>query len=192
MSDAMIFMSVAEADGGPTVPVGREFAELWERRAPATMEWSFHVEPETSHFTAVVPSLRRALDLLYPAWGFIADLRSRIDADGPDTVEQWFDDKHAELGWRFLPQVMELGELAFGLAVAGNVDGARALTARLREEAPRSPGVYEVSAYVEIYLSDPERALEYVRRAIAIGEEIDFFPDRVQMFRNLEAQLVSE
>lgn len=191
-SDAMIFMSVAEADGGPTVPVGREFSELWKQRAPATMEWSFQVEPETSHFTAVVPSLRRALDLLYPAWGFTEELRSRIDADGPDAVDRWFDDKHATLGSRFLPQVMELGELSFELAVAGNFDGARALTARLRKEAPRSPGVYEVSAYVEMYSSAPERALELVRQAIAIGEEIDFFPDRLQMFRNLEAQLVAE
>ena len=191
-SDAMIFMSVAEADGGPTVPVGQEFAELWKRRASETLEWSFHVEPEASHFTALVPSLRRALDLLYPAWGFTAELRLRIDADGPAAVDRWFEYQHATLGWRFFPQTMELGELAFELAAAGNFDGARALTARLRKEAPRSPGVYEISSYVEMYASAPEHALGFVRQAIAIGEEIDFFPSRLQTYRNLAAQLEAE
>ena len=67
--EVFLYMAVAEADGGPTVPDGIAFAELFEQTPNERIEWYFEVVEETNHFTAVMPALFSAIEKLYPVWG---------------------------------------------------------------------------------------------------------------------------
>ena len=188
-SEAMIYMSVAEADGGPTVPDGEAFAELWRERAPDSLEWSFQVIPRTNHFTAVIPSLHQALDELFPTWGSRAELAARLEAEGAGAVDAWFDQQHATLGPRFFPPIMELNELAYGLSGQAKFEHARALSRRLRAERPDSPEVFAVAAYIELQAGDSRAALDFVHEAIAVAERVGFFASRTQSYRQLAAKI---
>ncbi len=188
-TDAMVYLAIAEADGGPTVPVGMEFADLWKARAPASLEWSFRVEPETSHFTAVLPSLHRALDTLYPAWGFGPELNERLQTRGVEAIDEMFEEKRAALGPRFFPQTMELNELAYGLLAQDMIPEARALMARLRKEAPSSPELYSTSSYVEMMAGELELALDFARQAVALGHRTGHFKSRIVMYEQLRDEI---
>lgn len=190
--EKFVYMSVAEADGGATVPDGKAFAELMAARKPEGMEWHFDVIPQTNHFTAVVPSLHDALEKLYPAWGHDDEVIARARAGGAEGVEAWFAEKRAALGTRFYPQSMELGVAAYRLAQEGHGEGARALSARLRELYPDRPGVYEASAFVAFTLGDRQGARDLIRQAIAVAERIGYYPNRITMFRSFLARLEAQ
>lgn len=188
-TEAMVYLSVAEADGGETVPAGDDFAHLWRDRAPDALEWSYRVIPRTNHFTAVMPSLQEAFDRLYRFWGFVDELQTAMEEDGPKAIDATFEAWRAKWGPRFHPQIMELNELAFGLAGAKKIELARALVRRLIEEAPESPEVYAVSSFVEMSAGELDAALPLVRRAIEVGEARAYFPTRIEMYRRMESQI---
>lgn len=186
--DAFLYMAVAEADGGATVPDGNTFAELFEARGPDTIEFHYDIVPATNHFTVVMPAFADALQKLYPAWGFEDELRQRIEADGAAAINQWFAEKQRELGPRFYSQAMELGLMGITLASEGREDAVRALFDRLRADHPRSAETLFINALAENALGNTETAVERVEQAHALGRETGVMPHRLTAYRNLAEQ----
>ena len=187
--DIFYYMAVAEADGGATVPDGTAFAALFEQSAPDSIEWHYDIVPGTNHFTVVMPALADALQRLYPAWGFEAELEQRLAAEGEAAIAQWFATKERELGPRFYPQAMELGLLGIRLAASGEAEAARALYARLRSEHPESAETLFMQALAENALGDPGAAAQWAERAYRLGREAgNVMPHRLTTYRNFARQ----
>ncbi len=131
-TDAFVWMAVGEGDGGPTVPSSRRLAEVFEARAPASLEWTFDVTPKTDHFKNVPSGLHDAFMALFPAWGFDAELTAAGAAGGAAGVDAWFADKARTLGWRFVPAWFDLGVAAMALQREGHEEAALAALSQLR------------------------------------------------------------
>lgn len=187
--EAFLYLSVGEGDGGATVPDGDLFAELLREKAPESLEWSYTVFPEENHFTNVPVSLHHALTALFPFWKFDQELRDAALENGRRGVERWFNEKHGALGWRFVPQSMELSLAAYALANDGHVDPAIAIFDRLEQIYPDRPEIIATRASAMLVAGDEKRALADVTRAIALGEAVGHYPDRLQAFRNLRNTL---
>lgn len=184
-----VYMAVAEADGGQTVPAGEELAAMFSERAPESLDWMFEVIPETNHFTAVMPGVHAALDTLYPGWPQVEQLEAHLDGDEPDKIKAWFDDQQDKLGWRFYPQSMDLTLLANRLVTEQKTQSAKALMREVRQRFKARPEVHAMSGYVEAGQGNTRQALKHMRDAVRIGEQGNYFENRVQMYRNLVARL---
>ncbi|QLC21161.1 alpha/beta hydrolase [Parasphingopyxis sp. CP4] len=179
------YMAVAEADGGATVPDGNAFAEMFEARAPDSIEWHYSVVPRTNHFSVVMPAFADAIERLYPAWGFDTALQERIETDGATAINSWFAEREAELGPRFYPQAMELGLLGIRLAAAGEADAARALFARVHREHPDNAETAFMNALAENALGDRAAAIHWTAEAYRVGRATgDVMPHRLTTYRN--------
>lgn len=178
--DAWLYHSVAEADGGATVPDGDLFAQLLRDRAPAELDWTYEIIPETTHFSAVPPSLHNAFMALFPVWGQDAQLGDRIRREGPPAIDAWFAQHQERLGYRFFPQDWDMMILAYGLAREGHVDGALALIRRMQREYPLNPSL--VSAEGDILQRDGRRdaALSAYDRALALMHAIDYHGNSIE------------
>ena len=133
-----LYMAVAEADGGATVPDGVAFAEKLQSQPLAGLETHFEIIDETNHFTAVTPALVSALDKLYPAWGLDTEVREVMSNEGVEGLNQWFSKKEQTLGYRFFPPKMELENLAISMAQEGQGPQAEALVENLLNRYPES------------------------------------------------------
>lgn len=182
------YMAVAEADGGATVPDGNAFAEMFEARAPDSIEWHYSVVPRTNHFSVVMPAFADAIERLYPAWGFDTALQARIETDGATAINSWFAEREAELGPRFYPQAMELGLLGIRLAAAGEAEAARALFARVHREHPDNAETAFMNALAENALDDRAAAMRWIEEAYRVGRATgDVMPHRLTTYRNIGA-----
>ena len=187
-----LYLAVGEGDGGATVPDGERFAELLEQSAPDGLEWVFHIHPRENHFTNVPYALHDALAWLYPFWGLDETLIEAGRAAGPQGVADWYDAREAELGWRFVPQSMELGLAGVTLAREGRLEAAEAIFDRLEARYPQRPEVFAMHAQARFAAGDHAGADAAIARAIALGEQVGHPSDRLQAFRNFREALTPE
>jgi len=136
--EIFLYMAVAEADGGATVPDGIAFAELFEQVPNERIEWYFEVIEDTNHFTAFMPGLFSAIEKLYPVWGMDRDVEEIALKQGAEGLDTWFEEKEADLGFRFLLPMMELEFLAIDLAGKGHGRVAEVLMGELLDRRPES------------------------------------------------------
>lgn len=186
--NGFLYMSVAEADGGETVPAGDEFAELLERLAPPSLEWHYEIIPRTTHFTAVPPSLHAALDRLFPAWKLDRELAAAARRGGSRAVEEWFDARRASLGFRFHPQRTPYSLAAMDLAREGLEESALAIMTRLRRAFPTHPEIPANHAVILAALGRHQDAVEAMDEAIRLGDAAGHEPSRIARFRLLRTQ----
>ncbi len=138
LDEIFLYMAVAEADGGATVPDGIAFAELFEQSTNEKLEWYFEVIEQTNHFTAVMPALFSAIEKLYPVWGLDKEVEEIALKRGAEGLDTWFREKEADLGFRFLLPMMELEFLAIDLAGRGHGPAAEVLMEKLLNKRPES------------------------------------------------------
>lgn len=187
--EAYLYLSVGETDGGATVPDGTRFADLLERRAPETLDWSYRITSGTDHFTNVTASLHEIFMQLFPAWGFDRELAATVRSDGRDAALALFDARRAELGWRFGLLWFDMGVSAIGLARDGHLDAAIAILERMLDV---DPGRTETRFFIaNAYAAAGEivAAITTVDEAISHGLSVDHDPTRITAFRNFRARL---
>jgi uncharacterized protein len=187
--DKFLYLSVGEGDGGMTVPDGDKFSALLEKQAPPSLEWSYEIFPEENHFTNVPISLHHALAKLFPFWAFDQQLIAAAKAEGSRGVSKWFAEKETDLGWRFTPQSMELSLAAYALANEGIWEGANAIFDTLERRYPERPEILAVRASALKAGGRTADAREKISEAIALGERVNHWPDRLQAFRNFRESL---
>lgn len=190
--DTFLFLSVGEGDGGATVPEGERYADLLAERAPESLEWSHAVFPAENHFTNVPISLHEGLRALFPFFDQAADLTQQVEREGASGVKRWFERKQDELGWRFVPQSMELGLAAIQMATSGSQAAATEVFDRLEARDPDRP---ETIAYRAIALGRTgrtEAAIEAIDRAIVLGERVDHPASRMASFQTFRESMVRD
>ena len=133
-----LYMAVAQADGGATVPDGIAFAEKLDADPIDGLETHFEIIDETNHFTAVAPALISAVEKLYPVWGMDEEVRGIALNKGSDALDHWFEENQAKLGFRFLPPRMELEFMAINMASEGHGEAAKAIVNSLLVRNPES------------------------------------------------------
>lgn len=187
--NAFVYMAVGEGDGGPTVPSSRELAAIFEEKAPASLEWTFDITPQTDHFKNFTMGLNDAFMAFFPAWEFEDEVKAAAEADGADGVNAWFDAKRAALGFRFHPAWFDMGVAGLQLSREGHGDAALALMAQLRAYYPDNAFVADFSGSVFENLGQLYEAAREYERAITLAEEQGLHPNRLhtdRLERNLE------
>ena len=186
-----LYMAVAEADGGATVPAGQSLADMLAARAPDSLDWYFEIIPQTDHFAAVVPAVHRALEQLFPSFGLGEELVARVESSGAEGLTHWFSEKNADLGWRFWPVVEHLKLTGLQLAQAGKMDAARALMEELRRIHPADSEALAFSGLVERHAGEYEHARRWLERAIEVATSEGYFPSRISMYQAVLDQIPS-
>jgi predicted alpha/beta superfamily hydrolase len=182
-ADAFVYMAVGEGDGGPTVPSSRELAELFEKHAPDSLEWTFDITPRADHFKNVVSGMHDAFMALFPAWKFDAELKLIAESEGAAGVDRWFTEKETKLGYRFAPAWFDLGVAAMVMARSGHEEAAQAITRRLREHHPDNAWVAAYSAWVWESSDRPADAALEFERVIEIAERNGLHPNEIHLDR---------
>jgi pimeloyl-ACP methyl ester carboxylesterase len=180
-SEAFVYMAVGEGDGGPTVPSSADLAELFEERAPESLEWTFKITPKADHFKNFAAGLHDAFMVLFPAWKFEEEVRARGESQGAAGVNAWFDEKRSALGFRFKPAWFDMGVTATALSRDSYGEAALALTAQLRNYYPQNPHVAAFSATVYENLKRFDLAEHEILRAIAIAKEQKLHPNEIHI-----------
>lgn len=191
--DTWLYLSVGEGDGGATVPDGDLYRDLLDATAPDGLDWSYRSFPEENHFTNVPISLHDALGELFPFWDQAGALEAAALQNGPAGVDAWFDDRQDVLGWRFVPQSMELSLVGVQLAEGGHAQAAGAVFDQLEAIYPDRAEVFAMRA-VSLVRSggDQGLALGAIRHAIAVGERTGHPRARLESFRRVEARLAQD
>ena len=187
--EGWLYLSVGEGDGGATVPAGQQLADLLESSAPASLTWSHTVMPEETHFSNVPISLHRALAALFPTWGDDRALMEAARAGGPDGVRDWFAERRKALGWRFVPQGLELGLAALRVTLDGQEDAGMAAFDLLAEAQPSSPEVAQLRGQALAGLGQMREAIEAIDRAILLARRAGHHPDRIEQFARFRARV---
>lgn len=187
--DAVLYMAVGETDGGATVPDGVLFAERLESLSPQGLDWGFEITPGENHFTNVPEGLHRAIGYIYPFASQQAGLIAAGEAGGATGVQAWFIEQEARLGWRFVPQAMELGLAGFALGNGGHGDAAQAVFDALERRFPDNAEVVAVRANTLGQAGRLQAAIDAIDRAIALGEREDHPANRLQAFRDYRSRL---
>jgi predicted alpha/beta superfamily hydrolase len=180
-ADAFVYMAVGEGDGGPTVPSSRELAELFEKNAPESLEWTFEITPKTDHFKNFASGMHDAFMALFPAWGFDDEVLDVARTDGVKGVDEWFKEKQDVLGMRFQPAWFDLGVVAFTLTQEGHGDAATALINNLISYYPQNGHVANFAASVFEMNERYEEALQEYERAIEIVMEQNLHPNTLHL-----------
>ncbi len=175
-----VYMAVGEGDGGPTVPSSEALAARFTELAPADLEWYFEVTPRTDHFKNVVSGLHDGFMKLFPAWGYEEELTAAA-ASGSEAVDQWFSNKQAELGYRFLPAWFDVGVTASTLAREGNTDAAIAVVQNLVRYHPDNAHVASFAGGVYQAAGQSDKAAAEYRRAIALAEAQGLHPNAMHL-----------
>jgi hypothetical protein len=187
--DAVLYMAVGETDGGATVPDGVLFAERLEALSPQGFDWVFEITPGENHFTNVPEGMHRAIAHIYPFAGQQAGLTAAGEAGGATGVAAWFAAQEARLGWRFVPQTMELSLAGFALGNDGHGEAAQAVFDALERRFPDNVEVVAVRANTLGQSGDVQAAISAIDRAIALGEREGHPADRLQAFRDYRSRL---
>ncbi|MHA1544015.1 MAG: alpha/beta hydrolase-fold protein [Alphaproteobacteria bacterium] len=167
-----LYMGVAEADGGATVPDGIAFAEKLDANPMEGLETYFEIIDETNHFTAVTPALFSAVEKLYPVWGMDKEVEDLILNKGADALDTWFEEQEASLDFRFIPPKMELEFMAIDMARESHGEAAEAIINNLLAREPKSftslfalGFVYYHQGKFQEGIEPFEKAAEYAREA---------------------------
>lgn len=187
--EAVLYMAVGETDGGATVPDGELFAERLETLSPQGLDWVFEITPGENHFTNVPEGLHRAIAYIYPFAGQQAALIAAGEAGGATGVQAWFAAQEAGLGWRFVPQTMELSLAGFALGNDGHGEAAQAVFDALEHRFPDNVEVVAVRANMLGQAGRLQAAINAIDRAIALGEREDHPANRLQAFRDYRSRL---
>ena len=182
-ADAFVYMAVGEGDGGPTVPSSKALAEIFQTRAPASLDWTFDITPQTDHFKNVSAGLNDAFMALFPAWGFVDDMKAAAAEDGASGVDAWFAEKRDRLGWRFHPAWFDMGVAAFALTRDGHGGAAIALIENLKTYYPDNAHVADFAASVYEQNGETARAAEENARALALIEQYGLHPNALHRDR---------
>lgn len=180
--EIFLYMGVAEADGGATVPDGMAFAELFEQAPNEKIEWYFEVVKETNHFTAVMPALFSAIEKLYPAWGMDKEVEEIALTQGFEGLNTWFEEKEAELGFRFLLPMMELEFVAIDLAGKGHGRAAEVLMGELLDRRPESFTSLYALGLVYGRQGRYQEAIEPIEEAAKLAREAGETPTLVERY----------
>lgn len=181
--DAFVYMAVGEGDGGPTVPSSRELAAIFEEKAPASLEWTFDVTPQTDHFKNFTMGLNDAFMAFFPAWEFEDEVKAAAEADGADGVNAWFAEKRETLGFRFHPAWFDMGVAGLQLSREGHGAAALALMAQLRTHYPGNAYIADFSGSVYENLGQLNEAAREYERAIALAAEQGLHPNAMHTDR---------
>ncbi len=181
--DGFVYMAVGEGDGGPTVPSSKQLAEIFKDKAPASLEWTFSITPQTDHFKNVPSGLHDAFMAFFPAWDFHHDVQREAERNGAEGVNDWFDRKRLALGFRFQPAWFDMGVLAMQLARDGRGEAALALIDQLLAFYPQSAYVADFSRAVNETLGRYEIAEGEAERAIALTRAQDLHPNAIHLER---------
>ena len=190
--EGWLYLSVGEGDGGATVPAGRQFADLLEFHAPAALDWTHTVMPEETHFTNVPISLHHALSKLFPTWGDDQSLFEAGESGDSEAVERWFAERRNQLGWRFVPQALDLGLAALRLTLGGHEDAGLTALDLLAETMPSNPTIAQLRGQALAGLGRTEAALAAIDQAISLGRRAGYHPDQLQRFENYRTRLIEE
>lgn len=185
-----LYLSHAEFDGGDTVPANFEFWSLLKRRSSPGFEIYFKEYPDTNHFTAVMPTFIDAMEKLYPAKSLERALEQSVRQDGVRGFDKWLDHSQRSLGPRFMPQIMELGLLAYRLAGEGHQEAAIAIADWLVEAQPNRQMGYELAAHTHLRSGNREKALQYLDRVIAIARSRKSSPNQRRSYQALRNRLL--
>jgi len=188
--DTFLYLSVGEGDGGATVPDGALYAELLTDLAPEGLEWSHTVFPSENHFTNVPISLHDAIRVLFPFYQQAEHMMQSVEQAGPAGVAEWFSDQQGKLGWRFVPQSMELGLAAVQLFVSGQQQAATAVFDELELRHPYRPETVAYRAIAYARADQPAAAIETIDRALEIGERVNHPESRMVSFRNFRQAML--
>ncbi len=181
--DAFVYMAVGEGDGGPTVPSSRELAAIFEEKAPASLEWTFDVTPQTDHFKNFTMGLNDAFMAFFPAWEFEDEVKAAAEADGADGVNTWFDEKREALGFRFHPAWFDMGVTAMQLSRSDHGAAALALMAQLRAHYPDNAYIADFSASAYENVGQLGEAASEYERAIALAVAQGLHPNAIHADR---------
>lgn len=187
--DTWLYLSVGEGDGGATVPAGHKLAELLEARAPDNLVWSHAVMPEETHFTNVPISLHEALGALFPTWGDDSALEEAGRDGGAAGVAAWFASRDDALGWRFVPQGLDLGLAALRLALSGHEAAGFAAFESLQARLPDSPEVVQLRGQALANLGRNAEAIAAVDHAIVLARKAGYHPDRLERLRQFRSRV---
>jgi len=182
--EGWLYLSVGEGDGGATVPAGRKLADLLDARAPDTLEWRHSVMPRETHFTNVPISLHRALAELFPTWGDDEALAQQARSGGADAVESWFSDRRDRLGWRFVPQGLDLGLAALRLVLDEHQAAGFAAFDAIQSALPDSPEVVQLRGQALAGVGRVPEALSAIDRALKMAREGGYHEDSVRRFED--------
>lgn len=180
--EIFLYMAVAEADGGTTVPDGIAFAELFEQTPNERIEWYFEVIEETNHFTAVMPALFNAIEKFYPVWGMDREVEEIALTQGTEGLHSWFQEKETDLGFRFLLPSMELEFLAIDLAGKGHGRAAEVLMGELLDRRPDSFTSLYALALVYGRQGRYREAIEPIQKAAQLAREAGETPTLVTRY----------
>jgi hypothetical protein len=166
-----LYMAVAEADGGATVPDGIAFARKFEENPLPSLEVHFEIIKETNHFTAVTPGMISAFEKLYPVWGMDKEVREIALRTGSKGLDEWFEKKQADLGYRFQPPKMELEFLAIELAREGYGEAAETVVNSLLKRNPKSYSGHFALGFVYYHQEKYAEAVEPFEKAASFARE---------------------
>ncbi len=181
--DRFVYMAVGEGDGGPTVPSSRDLAEIFKEKAPATLDWTFDITPQTDHFSNFAMGLNDAFMALFPTWNYDDDIKAVAETAGADGVHDWFAMKRNTLGFRFHPPWFDMGVVALQLSRGSHGDAALALMAELRSYYPDSAFIADFSGSAFENVGQPGDAADEYARAIKLAEEQGLHPNAMHLDR---------
>ncbi len=187
----LLYFSVAEFDGGETVPSNKQLADWLKANDDVTLDWHYEVIETSNHFTAVMPSFKNAIEWLFDGWTFLESIKSITPEMDASEVSKRFQEAQNRLGYRFWPISDQLSMLSFQWASSGREEQALVLMNELLEFFPDDPSTHSIAAYVYFVQKDTDRARRYISRAIALGEQQKYNPNRVQMYRDFQQQLAN-
>ncbi|MHA7873573.1 MAG: tetratricopeptide repeat protein, partial [Hyphococcus sp.] len=170
-------------DGGPTVPSSRDLAAVFELEAPASLEWTFELTPQTDHFKNVPSGMHNAFMALFPAWGFEDEVMAAAAAGGAEAVNAWFAEKRAALGFRFQPAWFDMGVAALRLSRGEQGEAALAVIEQLIAHYPESAYVADFAASVHENLGRYDDAVRENERVVALTREQGLHPNSLHLDR---------
>lgn len=182
-AQGFVYMAVGEGDGGPTVPSSKRLAEIFQEKAPDSLEWTFSITPQTDHFKNVPSGLHEAFMTFFPAWNFHDEVKVAGEQKGAAGVYEWFEQKRTALGFRFQPAWFDMGVTAMGLSRNGHGEAALALIEELIGYYPESAYMADFAASVHENLDQDEDALREIKRAIALTREQNLHPNAMHLER---------
>jgi len=181
--NSFVYIAVGEGDGGPTTPSNVDLATMFEKQAPASLEWAFEITPKADHFWNFTSGLNAGLMKLFPAWGFSEDVRLVGEDGGADAVNAWFDAKENALGFRFIPSWFDFGVAAIHLSLSNHPEAGLTIIERTKKYHAENANFAAFSAQVHENAGEFNQAINEYERAIMIARRDGLHPNAIHLDR---------
>ncbi len=112
-----------------------------------------------------------AFEKLYPVWGMDKEVREIALRTGSKGLDEWFEKKQADLGYRFQPPKMELEFLAIELAREGYGEAAETVVNNLLKRNPKSYSGHFALGFVYYHQEKYAEAVEPFEKAASFARE---------------------